>query len=259
MKADVFILSENQLWRLFLVSMMLLAVRLPGKSSVFPGPFHSEGMTFYLPHAGGNLEIAVRIFKAAPGLRGSPSLKVTPSATLTLSDPDDRQVEFKYWRVADDQEEHRWIFRRADATSGVWKLRNAFSACSNLAMELHTEPEIRFGVLFSRCKMLTEDLNNFRQSYFLVPPTPAVPPAWLPETSKLHDSYWSTKRQTDPGRLYINNRGVQTQFSDASGRPTFSCDIYEILGARLDLYGNANIDLPFGFQETQIPPRGIDV
>ena len=259
MKSEVFILFGNQFWKLLLLCMMLLAIRLPGQNPVFTGPFHSEGMTFYLPHAGGDLEISVRVFKTAPGFRGTPPLKVTPAATLTLSDPDDRQVEFKYWRMADDQKEQCWVFRRTNATPGVWKLRNAFSTCGNLALELRTAPEIKFGVLFSRCKMLTEDLNNFRQSYFLVPPAAAFPPAWIPGAAKLHAYTWNIKRQTDPEQLHIHNRGVQTQVFDASGRPMFSCDIYEITGARLDLYGNAIIDLPFGYKELQIPVRGVQV
>ncbi|MBP3394564.1 MAG: hypothetical protein J6M38_08595 [Lentisphaeria bacterium] len=183
-----------------LVSPLLLTV---AGNAPFAGPYHSDGTAFYLVHPGGPLELEIKLSKSQPGFRGNPVLKMTPSALLTLSDPDEKIVEKKYWRIGKGETEKSYNFRFPNAAPGIWQLRNSFASNGNLSIEFNTKPNLKYGVLFSRCKILKEDLPHLRDSYFLVPPPlPNLPqnPKWYASTSKKQN------------KLHITNRGGKPNF-----------------------------------------------
>lgn len=222
-----------------LVSPLLLTA---AGNAPFAGPYHSDGTAFYLVHPGGPLELEIKLFKPQPGFRGNPVLKMTPSALLTLSDPDEKIVEKKYWRIGKGETEKSYNFRFPNAAPGIWQLRNSFASNGNLSIEFKTKPNLKYGVLFSRCKILKEDLPHLRDSYFLVPP----PLPNLPQNPKWYAS--SSKKQN---KLHITSRGAQTEFYDRKGRLAAFCDIFEIVGAQPDFHGNSNRELPYGTTEIQ--------
>lgn len=139
-------------------------------SSTAQARFQSEGTVFYFVHNGGPLEFRVRIFKAAKGFRNNPVLKVRESAVLTLADPAENMLEKHYWRLSKTEKEKSWSFRYSNASPGIWQLRSSFSPNSNLAIEFNTKPRLKYGVLFSRCRIFASDFRYLRKTWFLVPP-----------------------------------------------------------------------------------------
>ena len=224
--------------RYFLIS---LALFLGGASAAdYQGRFESERTVVYFVHKGGPLELNIRISKAAEGFRGSPPLRVTESALFTLSDPEEKVIEKQYWRKAPGEEGKTWAFRYEHASPGVWQLRTTLSNNSNLGLEFGTTPALAYGTLFARCKIHASDFKQFNNHYFLVPE-----PLAILDGAAVKDPL-----------LRLTSRGIQTDVFDTEGRPLLSCDIFQISGAKSELHGNSDIDLPFGAVEISRDTEG---
>ena len=205
----------------------------------FKGPWSSEGMIFYLVHHGGPLKIDV-ILKKNPGYLGNPVLKNTPSSLLVLLNPEEKAVSYKYWRVSPGETEKQYTLNIPDAKAGIWQIRHTFPFSSNMSLQFETTPKLEYGVLFSRSRILNKDMQNIRNSYFLVP-KPVTPLNLKQPTPK---DYKKTIQ-----KLHFSVHSRQTDFFDSNGKKLVTADIYEIVSAMPDLYCNSNIELPFGTTE----------
>lgn len=205
----------------------------------FEGPWTSEGMNFYLVHSGGPLKIEVSL-KKSPGYQGDPVLKNTPSSLLVVLNPNEKTVTERYWRVAPGEKEKNYTLEYPDAEAGIWQIRSTFSFSSNMSLQFKTTPKLEYGVLFSRSRIQSDDVQHIRNSYFLVP-RPVTPLNLRQPTLK------DDKKTVQKLHLSVHNR--QTDFFDPDGRKLFTADIYEIVGAMPDIFCNANIQLPFGTTE----------
>ncbi len=206
----------------------------------YQGRFESERTVVYFVHKGGPLEFNIRIAKVAEGFRGSPPLRVTESALFTLSDPEEKVIEKEYWRKVPGEDGKTWTFRYEHAAPGVWQLRTTLSSNSNLALEFGTTPALAYGTMFSRCRIYASDFKQFNNHYFLVPPPLAILGGAAEKVPLLR----------------LTSRGIQTDVFDAEGRPLLSCDIFQISGARSEIHGNSDIDLPFGAVEVSRDTEG---
>ncbi len=219
---------------------MLALVSIGGEP--FSAAFTSEGTVFYLVHPGGPLKLEITLTRGTPDYRGNPILKTSPNALFSIFSQEEKLLAMEYWRPAPGEKEKKYTFEYPDATKGIWQIRNAFAQNCNLSIRLKTTPELKYGVLFPRCRILSQDAYTIRNSFFLVPP-PTTP---LNLKQPTHNDPQKTEQ-----RLHIAVRGRQTECRTATGEKITDCDIYEIAGAMPDLPCNAMIELPFGSQESQ--------
>jgi len=224
--------------KIFALLLISAAFCLSG-AKPFEGPWTAEGTVFYLVHKGGPLKIDVTL-KKAPGYMGNPVLKNTPSSLLVVMTPDEKAVSRQYWSVKPGETEKHYTLSYPDAPAGVWQIRNTFSFCSNMSLQFHTTPKLKYGVLFSRSRILHDDMQNIRNSFFLVP-EPVTPLNLRQPTAK------DPKKTVQ--KLHFQTRTRQRDFYDKDGKKIVTADIYEIVGAMSDIPCNSNIELPFGATE----------
>ncbi len=205
--------------------------------------WESEAPVFYFVHPGGPLEFRVKVFKAAPGFRGDPSLKVTESALVTLAGPDETMVKKQYWRKRGQEDSVSFDWKFPDAAAGVWQLRASLSQNSRLALEFETSPKLPFGVLFSRCKIYGSDFRNLKKSFFVVP----EPQRILNGPAEKHPL------------LRLTSCAADIDVFDRNGKFLFSDSRYSVDGAMPDSYGNSFRRLPAGADAVPCPPRGAEL
>ncbi|MBQ7176121.1 MAG: hypothetical protein IJS08_01800 [Victivallales bacterium] len=225
---------------IFLCLALFALVSIGGEA--YSAAFTSEGTIFFLVHPGGPLKLEITLTRGTPDYRGNPILKTSPNALFSIFNQDEKLLAMEYWRPAPGEKEKKYTFEYPEATKGIWQIRNAFAQNCNLSIRLKTTPELKYGVLFPRCRILSQDAHTIRNSFFIVPP-PTTP-------LNLKQPTPNDPQKTEQ-RLHIAVRGRQTECRTSTGEKITDCDIYEIAGAMPDLPCNAMIELPFGAQERQ--------